>query len=206
MYSITVIILLSLIFCRLETLRISPAVLSRSFARRLLPPIRKGVLSSSKAALNPKAQRSIIPPRYYTVPNRDGVQSRRSILRVRWTVTFLNSRLKRGETPPGWEAQREMDFIFSPGDIIARNYFLSPADQWGRARANDGEIAPRLALISSVAISLGPAPSGPPRKLRRERGGSPPRSRFFFLHFSLRSSLFLPPDTNLRWFWQKRIR
>jgi len=120
-------------------------------------------------------------------------------LRIRFApVTFLNSRLKRGEIPREWwrshsegGTEREKDFIFSPGDIIARNYFLSPTDRWRGAR----EIAPRLALISSVAISLGPAPSGPSRKRRRERRGSLPftifLSPFLFIPLSLSFSLSL---------------
>lgn len=135
---IIIILLLLLIFSRLESLRISLVVLSRSFTRHLLPTWRG---CFSKAALNPKRDgaRNVILPRYYTVSNREDV-SHRSISHgdsgSAW-VTFLNSRLKRGEIPREWwsrfkggkrGAQRETDFIFSASDIIAQNYFLSPVD------------------------------------------------------------------------------
>jgi len=120
-------------------------------------------------------------------------------------VTFLNSRLKRGEILSG-EAKpfRERGIQGNGFYLLAGRYyrvelFFIPGESVGKNEGEQRRNRPRLALISSVAISLAPHFLVP-----RENGGENEEGLYFaifllFLSLSLPSppSLSLSQDTNL---------
>lgn len=155
MHSIRLLLLLLLFSRLLEPLRISLASLITQLHPTFAPHL-KGLLFSSKAALNPKRDeaRNVILPRYYTVPNREDV-SRRSISHEgQWKRlgNIFKFKIKTRRDPPGMAEPLQRRgkgehggkrILSSRRAILSRETIFYPRWTGGKERgANDGEIAP----------------------------------------------------------------
>lgn len=95
---------------------------------------------------------------------------------------------ERRDRSGGIAAGRNGFYLFARRYYRPELFFIPDRGRRGGERRRNRS---RLALISSVAISLDPTPSGPSRKRRRERADLPFSSSPFAIFFSLSLVLHL---------------